>query len=55
MHSRMALAARQRAWPAYNAACDNIPDDGHAVNKEHALLGRHIAEVDGVRGRPQRI
>ncbi len=45
----------QRARLAHHAACDNVPDDRHAIDKEHSLLRRHVAEVDDVRCRPKRI
>ena len=51
----MALAARQRTRLAHNATGDNVPDDGHAVDKQDALLSWHVAEVDDMGGWPQRI
>ena len=50
-----ALIDRGWAYFAHHAAGDDVPKDGHAIHKEHALLRRHIAEVDGVGCRPQRI
>ncbi len=45
----------ERARLAHHAACDNIPDDRHAIDKEYTLLRRHVAEVDDVCCRPKRV
>ena len=56
--SRTALQAQLdggRAASADHTAHDHVPQDGHAIHEEHAVLGGHIAEVDRMRGRPDGI
>lgn len=44
-----------RAASADHTAHDHVPQDGHAIHEEHAVLGGHVTKVDRMRSWPDRI